>query len=345
MARAKTAAIARAQAAHSRVSLTKPPPCARAFILLKDRTTDEICFMPLRCKKWSCDYCAAIRRAQLEYDIRSGHAQRFMTLTLRPRSEISLSDRVAFLRKSFRTLLKVIRHEWGPMEYASVIELQENGSPHLHILQRGCYISQQWLSRTWLALTGAWHVNIKRATNTRASAHELSKYLAATAIQLGIAGFTGKIFTFSKHWRIDKTPRDPAYAERDWQTLWCPHSFTDLNRALGSVNLALVPAGSFSMWKAEPRPPPTDKKALARQRINSVALDPFLLTLAHNVAQDPANLGNFIDLEEALRHPEWLSADELVSDLDLSLQDRPDLPQSASSPALQLALPGRGSAW
>ena len=319
MGRAKTAAIARAQKAYSQISLTKPPTCAKSFLLLRDKDTDEILFMPLRCKKWSCHYCAAIRRSQLEYDIRAGHAERHITLTLKPRPEISLSGRVAFLRSSFRTLLKLIRAQWGPMEYASVLELQENGSPHLHILQRGCYVSQQWLSRTWLQLTGAWHVHISKATNTRASAHELSKYLAATAIQLGAAGFKGKIFTFSKHWFIDKSPKDPAYAERDWQVLWSPVPFEELDAVLNTRGLELTPAGSFSMWKTVARPPPPTDMARDRLRLIAETADPFLSALAYIVAKEPRNLRDFIDYEECLRHPEWCSHEELVSDIDLSV--------------------------
>ena len=46
----------------------------------------------------------------------------------------------------------VLQHS---LAFISVVELQGNGNPHLHLLV-GSYLPKQWISSVWQALGGGW---------------------------------------------------------------------------------------------------------------------------------------------------------------------------------------------
>jgi hypothetical protein len=67
------------------------------------------------------------------------------------------------------------------LTFISVVELQGNGNPHLHLLI-GSYLPKQWISSAWQALGGGWATRIESADLHRVAAY-LAKYLTADSLR------------------------------------------------------------------------------------------------------------------------------------------------------------------
>lgn len=96
-------------------------------------------------------------------------ATRLMTLTSSP-------DSPTDIHRSFRSLKERIRRRFG-FEYIAVVETTTSGLLHLHILYRGDYIPQAWLSNNWQAIHRASVVWISKVKIKRGVAGYLMKYL------------------------------------------------------------------------------------------------------------------------------------------------------------------------
>lgn len=184
-----------------------------ALVLFSDETL-ELVLIPTLCHRWDCPKCAYLRRASVRAQARAGLPERLVTLTLRPRPAIPLIEQIRFIRKSFRTLIQRIRRNYPRLEYMSFLELQHNGTPHLHVLTRGSYISQRWLSRAWVSLTGAFKVDIRKIDRVPGAVAEVTKYLTKTAGSLQVKAPGQPIVTKSRRWlppdfNKDSDPPDP----------------------------------------------------------------------------------------------------------------------------------------
>lgn len=99
---------------------------------------------------------------------------RVMCLTSSDASESSHKA----LHRHFSALVKRIRRRYGKFEYIGVKEFTRKGLLHLHLLFRGVFISQRWLSDAWFDLHGAFRVFLQqlRGRRKRIGAY-LCKYL------------------------------------------------------------------------------------------------------------------------------------------------------------------------
>ena len=104
---------------------------------------------------------SGIRRAKT-----LGKPLRFMTLTSSPKSSW------AEINAHFGVLVKRIRRRFGEFEYFK--EKTREGHGVLHIVYRGAFIPQRWLSRNWHDIHGAQIVDIRKL---RGSAKALARYL------------------------------------------------------------------------------------------------------------------------------------------------------------------------
>jgi len=130
------------------------------------------------CKGWTCRSCGpkkawryrnAIRATAEELKLR-----RLLTLTLDSRKV--QGDGVVYLRNAFNKLRTYWRRKFGVSpKYIAVLEFQQNGNPHLHILIDR-FIEQAWLSIAWNAVGGGRIVDIRFVDLHRVSRY-LSKYL------------------------------------------------------------------------------------------------------------------------------------------------------------------------
>jgi hypothetical protein len=124
---------------------------------------------PLRCGRWRCGNCGArlVRRARKRILAGLGlGVVRFMTLTS-PGSESPEHSLAEFTERWKRLNLR-IRRRFGPFEYAAVVELQDRGSPHLHVVFRGPFIPFAWLAKTAADVGFGQMVDIRRPRSTLA---------------------------------------------------------------------------------------------------------------------------------------------------------------------------------
>ncbi len=97
-----------------------------------------------------------------------GNPERFITLTRIGGDPYEVLTRL-------KALLKAIRREGWRFEYLEAVEVKR-GVAHLHILQKGDYIPQAWLSREWEKLGGGRIVDVRAITDGAGAARYIFKY-------------------------------------------------------------------------------------------------------------------------------------------------------------------------
>lgn len=93
-----------------------------------------------------------------------------VTLTSGPSSPLDI-------HRSFRRLVARIRRRFD-FQYFCVQETTQSGLVHLHLLYRGSFIPQAWLSQMWQTVHNAQVVWIARIKRKRGCASYLCKYLS-----------------------------------------------------------------------------------------------------------------------------------------------------------------------
>lgn len=108
----------------------------------------EACVLRLTCKSWACSYCGPrkVKReiARCRRGMRLGRV-RFATLTS-PGGEDAATSYDKLPERFHRLMARVVRR-FGRVEYYAVVEPQKRGAAHVHMVYRGPYIPQAWLSR------------------------------------------------------------------------------------------------------------------------------------------------------------------------------------------------------
>ncbi len=108
--------------------------------------------------------------------IERGGDLRFLTLTSSKESPVSC-------QKSFRSLYKRLQRRGLIKGYIKVPELSRNGKQHLHVLFRGSYIEQAYLSHVWQELHKAKVIDIRRvhsSVDKRKLASDMASYMSKT---------------------------------------------------------------------------------------------------------------------------------------------------------------------
>jgi hypothetical protein len=128
---------------------------------------------PMRCKKWGCPVCGPRRVKATMARTKAGMSLgtcRFFTLTS-PGTEDGDTSYENFPERWKRFRMRVERR-WGRIEYIAVVERQKRGAAHVHVVYRGPFIPQQWLSRV------AAECGFGRVADIRRSNPKLMRYLA-----------------------------------------------------------------------------------------------------------------------------------------------------------------------
>lgn len=216
--------------------------------------------IPLYCNCWSCDTCSGRRKARLIAEAASGAPTKLLTLTVSPRSGPTPDARARALRDAWRVLRRRIARKHGGKAppFMAVFEKTKRGEPHLHILLRGPWLDQRWLSAAMNDLISAPIVDIRAIDQARSVAGYVAKYIGKDPTP-----FDG----CKRYWRsldyLDAREPDPAYdaeAREDWNVVEMP---------LGQVNFWCQAAGwtvtfdDDGLRAAGPGPPP-DLSALHR---------------------------------------------------------------------------------
>lgn len=172
---------------------------------------DGIQAVSLRCRSWGCPLCHDARRSQLIALAKSGDPNTFITLTVNPAFRATPYARARALADSWRIIVRFLKRRCGPclkahrdrwpvdhesqpfqgrhledgtrccygyaeLPYFCVFEATLKGEPHLHILCRVKWISQQWLSKQMNLLMMAPVVDIRRVRDKTKLAFYISKY-------------------------------------------------------------------------------------------------------------------------------------------------------------------------
>jgi len=94
----------------------------------------------LRCKMWSCDYCATQNRLiwrahMIDVINRLGGVWSFLTVTAHPNAHKAAKS-LLNLRQGLDKLMKRLRRKYGDFEYIRVYERHKSGQFHAHIIAR-----------------------------------------------------------------------------------------------------------------------------------------------------------------------------------------------------------------
>ncbi len=128
---------------------------------------------PLRCKRWSCPACGPRKARATIARIQAGMnlgPTRFFTLTS-PGGDSADESYAEFSARWKRMHQRMVRR-FGKFEYLAVVEPQKRGAAHVHVVYRGPFIPQAWLSRA------AAECGFGRIADIRRSHRQLTSYLA-----------------------------------------------------------------------------------------------------------------------------------------------------------------------
>lgn len=150
------------------------------MIAIYDPSDRSVTISPIRCKKWTCPHCGPILARIWSKRIADAKPARMLTLTCDHSRFPSPQAAYQAMKAALPPLFRLIRRQIGPIEYAAVWELHEDGYPHLHIAMRGHYIPQKWLSRVWNNLGLGPIVDIRQVKTSKGAAAYMAKYMTKT---------------------------------------------------------------------------------------------------------------------------------------------------------------------
>jgi hypothetical protein len=169
------------------------------------------------CRSWGCPPCAAKRSVKLIDEGKAGKPNRFVTLTIRRLKHQSPNVAAKCLVLAFQTSMK----RWQRLrpgnraEYFAVFEATKNGYPHLHVLWRGPWLDQRWLSAQMAELIGSPIVHVEQVQDARKAARYVAKYLGKAPHRFG----TCKRYWHSRSWSLAPA-WEPEAAPEPGMTWW-----------------------------------------------------------------------------------------------------------------------------
>lgn len=155
------------------------------------------------CTVYLCSTCRKMaRKSRRTYQrvisgLKVGGQFKFITLTTSEQSWKSGKD----IQESWRALKERMVRRGLISGYVKVKEFTKRGLPHLHIIVRGPWIPQQWLSQAWMDLHSSPIVDVRRIKGKGGAAAYLSKYLGKDARSKCSWGWSWVWKGFVKDWR------------------------------------------------------------------------------------------------------------------------------------------------
>lgn len=203
---------------------------------------------PIKCNSWYCEKCRPNRQKRLVAEGMAGRPTAFITITHRRRPGLTaeqaakevtaawasivlrykreqkkpISQRYIlknfeqhhFYRRKIHRIAKREDQKQKPVSsYLWVIEATQNGWPHMHILWRGRYIPQQWLSEQLAELLGSPVCDIRRVRDRAAAAGYVSKYCGKNPHKFG----TTKRYSQTRNYQLPEESTWERSIHRSWQ--------------------------------------------------------------------------------------------------------------------------------
>jgi len=152
-------------------------------LVLINHVEKKVKYLPYR-TRFDLDYGKRIARKWKKIGFREGI---FLTLTLDPKRFSSYYQAYFALLRGWNKISTAIRRRFpGFQGFARVVETQESGNPHLHVLVFGVdFIAIEWIRKLWEEKYELGNqINVKKITNDKGAIRYLLKYL--------LKSFTGK---------------------------------------------------------------------------------------------------------------------------------------------------------
>jgi hypothetical protein len=113
--------------------------------------------VPLLCGKYKCKYCGPRRVEMWRSLIELAEPERFITLT-------GVGKTLAEVGRVATTIVQRLRRQGYTFEYCMTFERHKNGKFHIHMLQKGDYIPQRFMSECLRSAThgSSYVVDIRR---------------------------------------------------------------------------------------------------------------------------------------------------------------------------------------
>ncbi len=126
------------------------------------------------CNSWDCPQCRKKKASTLRSRIKAGSSKqtwRLLTLTFDPK-KVSLHDCLSTCSHTWDLFQKRLKRVFPDIAWIKVIEFQQNGYPHFHIILNK-YIHHSWIKQTWISLSGGEVFRIEKVKND-----SVSRYVA-----------------------------------------------------------------------------------------------------------------------------------------------------------------------
>ncbi len=246
--------------------------CCTSSVVGSSPNRDHIVVVPVRCKAWECPKCGPLKRAAWIHKIISGKPTREMTLTMPAQNCHDPVQAVIFLKENFKCLVAKLRRQFGTFEYALVWELTHRGVPHAHVLFRGTYIPQKWLSNAWKKLGAGYIVDIRSLKSVPARAFHATKYLAKETGQTAHALSPLRIVQLSKRYLPPADPNEnkTKYPDHVW-VYSCFRPTEIVTAFMDNPRYRQVqehPDGTFEIW-LEPLEVPENLRGKPEEWVNA----------------------------------------------------------------------------
>ena len=198
----------------------------------------------LFCRAWTCPECEPKRRRALIARGHDGEPDLFITLTIRRIAGRSPEQAAALLAETWREVRRraLLEHKRDPskkprplgpepekgwpldrhgrvprqcklyqdkLPFGAVIEAHVSGYPHLHIMARGRWIDQAWLSAQCQELINSHRVHVRRIDKRSQAVGYVAKYCGKCAHRFG----TCKRYWFSQDWKLRERRKRPFYPD------------------------------------------------------------------------------------------------------------------------------------
>lgn len=179
----------------------------------------------LRCRRWSCEFCAPRLRRRMVARALAGFVpgQRVRMFTLTSPASDTVEQSYDQLALRWKRLREHLRRDFPRLrfEYFKVIERQQRGHAHLHVLSRGGFIPQAWLATAAAKAGFGWVADIREVG--RQVAKYVAKYLGK---EMGAAAQTLRY------------PALPRWHRRaSWSRAWAPAFQTNWLRWMADQQL------------------------------------------------------------------------------------------------------------
>jgi len=130
------------------------------------------------CNSWDCEECRIRKASILKSRVKAGitkQSWRLLTLTLDPK-RISLTASLQNFSQLWDVFLKRVKRLCPDLQYIKVVEFQESGYPHIHVIINK-YIFHVIIRQIWTELGGGSIVDI-RPIRTKQIANYICGYLS-----------------------------------------------------------------------------------------------------------------------------------------------------------------------